>query len=62
MHASQERRCAALAAAIAADVFSDSTPTIMLMDMDQLSATVRHLQKEAGYPATALHTGTTTSR
>eukprot|EP00775_Hariotina_reticulata_P014311 gene14311-38_t len=56
MHASHERRCAALTAAIAAEVFCDSHPTIMLMDLDQISATIRHIQKEAGYPATALHT------
>uniref|UniRef100_A0A383W8Q7 Orn/DAP/Arg decarboxylase 2 N-terminal domain-containing protein n=1 Tax=Tetradesmus obliquus TaxID=3088 RepID=A0A383W8Q7_TETOB len=56
MHASHSRRCAALSAAIAAGVFSDDTPSAMLMDLDQILATITHIQQEAGYPASTLHT------
>jgi hypothetical protein len=30
----------------------------MLMDLDQIHATITHIQQEAGYPASTLHTGT----
>ncbi|KAF6260810.1 diaminopimelate decarboxylase [Scenedesmus sp. NREL 46B-D3] len=56
MHASHSRRCAALSAAIAAGMFSDDTPSIMLMDLDQIHATITHIQQDAGYPASTLHT------
>lgn len=56
MHASHHRRCTALSSAIDAGVFSDETPSAMFMDLDQLSATIRHVQLEAGYPGGTLHT------
>lgn len=56
MHASHSRRCAGLSAAISAGVFTDETPTTMLMDLDQIDATITHVQQEAGYPESALHT------
>lgn len=50
MHASHSRRCAALAAAIAGGQLNDEAPSAMFLDMDQLAATMNHLQHEAGYP------------
>lgn len=52
MHASHARRCAALAAAVAGgtSVFTDENPSAMFFDIDQLNATIQHLQEQAGYP------------
>lgn len=56
MHASHSRRCSALAAAVQQQLLTDDSPSLMLMDLDQIDATLTHIQSESGYPATALHT------
>lgn len=56
MHASHTRRCAALAAAVQQGLLTDDSPSAMLMDLDQVDSIITHVQSEAGYPATALHT------
>eukprot|EP00878_Enallax_costatus_P035087 GHUV01039058.1.p1 GENE.GHUV01039058.1~~GHUV01039058.1.p1 ORF type:complete len:169 (+),score=34.24 GHUV01039058.1:428-934(+) len=56
MHASHSRRCAALAVAVQQGLFTDDSLSAMLMDLDQIDAVVTHIQSEAGYPASSLHT------
>ena len=53
MHA---RRLAALQSALDSQQLCDERPALILMDLGWLEATMAHLQHEAGYPATALHT------
>jgi hypothetical protein len=57
MHACHARRCAALSAAITSGLFSDDTPSAMFMDLDQLAATIHHIQHDAGYPGEAYGSG-----
>lgn len=54
MHASHARRCAALKAAVG--LINDEAPSAMFMDVDQITATIKHLQHEAGFPGTLLCT------
>ena len=49
------RRCMALQSAIQQGLFTEAD-TLMLLDIDLVHTTIRHIQAEAGYPSATLHT------
>jgi hypothetical protein len=49
------RRYQALQAAIQQNLFTEAD-TLMLLDIDLVHTTIRHVQSEAGYPPATLHT------